>query len=81
MEQNQTQNTPPLEIISQPPVPTMRIADEDQDSGFVIINKSDFDPDTMDDFDKPKRRRSGGNSGEGNKTDGNPGGGSTPPAP
>ena len=53
-----TPSTPTLEIIAQPPVPTMRIVDADQSEGFVTINKADFDKTSMVDFDAPKPRRS-----------------------
>jgi hypothetical protein len=51
-------------ITPQPPVPTMRIVDKDQASGFVIINKADFDKAEMVDFDAPKSRRAAGNDGD-----------------
>lgn len=41
----------PISIIPQPPIPTMRIVAPDVDGGVAIINRADFDPNTMVDAD------------------------------
>jgi hypothetical protein len=36
-----------MHTIPQPPVPTVRIASDDTEQGFLIVNASDFDAATM----------------------------------
>lgn len=35
-------------IMSEPPLPTVRIKCEEHPAGFIVVNRSDFDPATMD---------------------------------
>jgi hypothetical protein len=53
-------DTPATLFVPQPAPPTMKIVSDETDDGFIIINRVDFDPETMVDLDAPKPKRSRG---------------------
>lgn len=52
--EEETTTRPPIQLIPQPPLATVKIASTDTESGYVIINESDFDKATMKKFVEKK---------------------------